>query len=51
MAVMTTRLARREYASAFEDGLTALEPLLGTSPDTTGGGHPLPDETIEAPAP
>jgi putative membrane protein len=51
IAVMTTRLARGEFASAIEDGLTALEPLLGTPPGTTGGGNQLPDEPIETRAP
>jgi putative membrane protein len=45
IAAMTARLARADYAAAFDDGLAALEPLLD-SPDAGTGGI-LPDEPIE----
>jgi putative membrane protein len=50
IAVMTARLKRGEHAAAFDEGLSALVPLLGTPPGA-GGGTRLPDEPIETHGP
>jgi putative membrane protein len=51
IASMTAHLKLGEYAAAFEDGLTALEPLLGTPPGMSSGGNYLPDEPVETRGP
>jgi putative membrane protein len=52
IASMTARLARGEYAAAFDDGLAALEPLLVTpAPETSATGNRQPDEPVETRGP
>lgn len=48
IAAMTARLAHGEVAAAFDDGLAALEPLLGAStPGVRTAGNRLTDEPVE----
>jgi putative membrane protein len=52
IAVMTMKLARGEYAAAFDDGLATLEPLLAQpAAGRPATGNSQPDEPLETRGP